>query len=213
MRALAILLLVALAAPLGAQVIPDEFPRPGDPLADRTVRDLEERHLGFLTRFYSVSDASASPAYNDFGAAVATNVEIGYQLLNGDAIALFGTLETELARAVIDPVFDVPLGSAVGARYVLGLERFADGGLYENAEVALGATQFTGFVSGTALDLAPRYVFPSGKPWRYVVGVQARHLVQASDERQRRWFVGPTFGVRFQYVPKSRIVLESSEVD
>ena len=213
MRALAIVLLAVVAAPLGAQVIPDEFPRPDEPLADRIVRDVEERYLGILTRFYSSTDAAASPAYGDFGAAVATSLEIGYQLRSGDAVSVYSTLETEMWRPEEARV--LPVGGALGARYVLGLGRFADDAAFENVEVALGATRFTGFVSGTALDIAPRYAIPSGKPWRYVVGLQARHLLDESSDAlpQRRWFVGPTFGVRFQYVPESRIILESSPVD
>lgn len=210
MRVLAVLLLVAFTVPLGAQVIPDEFPRPGEPLADRTVRDLEERHLGFLTRLYATSDATASPAYSEFGVGVATNLEVGYQLRSGNAVAVFGTLEAELGRALGNPALDAQTGSALGARYVLGLGRFVD----ENAEVALGVTQYRGALQGTAVELAPRYVFPSGKPWRYVVGVQARRIAEASGDRPvRQWFVGPTFGVRFQYVPASRMVLESDPTD
>jgi hypothetical protein len=48
-------LFLALALPLSAQVVPDEFPDPTGPFRERASRELAERHRPFLSSLYAQS--------------------------------------------------------------------------------------------------------------------------------------------------------------
>ena len=212
MRALLVFSTALFALASSAQSIPTSFPTPGESLEDRNTRDLEEQALPFLSRLYAESSVAASPAYGDLRPTIATVLEGGYTFRNGDAISAFGRLETGLVPEPGGPVTDATLGSGIGVQYVLGLGRLAPRvGLAQHAELGLGASTYTGALDGTSVEVSPRYVIETGKPWSYVLGARVRRTVAGGEALGRAWFVGPSVGVRLRYVSPSRMVLRSDE--
>lgn len=207
-RFLALALLVGLAFPAFAQVVPDEFPEPGEGPADRSRSDLVERHRPFLSRLYVESTLAAGPALGTpttFGAAV---VEGGYRFDSGDAVSLLTsvTAPITLARAPGEPV--VGAGVALGAQYALSAARFApSSGLARRTEVGLGV----GYVSYDeaavwSLDLAPRVTFPLTPVLSVPVGVRVSQEI--GSDLSRGTFVGVSVGLRRIFADEARMVLE-----
>ena len=218
-RALAVLALVGfvLVGPAAAQVVPDEFPRPTTSIADRTERQLEEEHLPFLSRLYGQTELALGPAIGGLAPVLATTVEGGYRLRNGDAVSALFSVRSELAedpvtgRAMFDPGVFV-----MAAQYNVSLRWLAPGSpAARRAEVGVGLGVGAGLESGDVVtfDLVPRYVLPIGRRTEIPLGLRLSYAVGdgATAPGTSALFVGASAGMRLGYVSSRRLVLESRQ--
>jgi hypothetical protein len=208
MRLLILALAAALAAPAAAQVVPADFPDPNESMADRNNRQLEERHLGFLSRLYGQSTLEVGPSLGGAAPILGTAVEGGYRLPSGDAVALSLDLRSELARDPLSGALATDQGVAtVAVGYVLTLDRHSPA-FAEGMELELGAGVSSGAIDGTVLEVTPRYAIPLGGVTSLPVGLHASYGFGDRVVGASPLFVGVSVGMRYGYVSDRRLVLE-----
>jgi hypothetical protein len=208
MRLPVLLLAAALAAPAAAQVVPDEFPDSGESMADRNNRELEERHLGFLSRFYGQSTVEAGPSFSRAAPVVGTNVEGGFRLGSGDAVAVSFNVRTALGEDPLTGGLRADQALTTGLlEYVVALDRRIPS-LPAGAELALGVGGSTGAVDGTAVEVNPRWAIPLGGVTSLPVGLRASYAFGERALGASPVFVGLSVGMRYGYVSDRRMVLE-----
>ena len=210
-RALALAALV-LAAPVAAQTSrPADCVGPNPSMAEQNRRALEERHRGFLSRLYALSTVGVGPDVGGSALMRAASFEGGYQFDSGDAVAFVTSARAALLR---DPVFgdlDPESASAVsvGAQYVIGLGRFApSSAVARRAELGLGVAgaDYGGGGVVTA-EVHPRVVVPISSFLSVPLGLQISQPVGGGYDGART-FVGLSVGLRSQYTPANRLVLD-----
>ena len=210
MRLLLALGLALLAAPVSAQVTSGGCTGPNPSVADETNRTLAERHRGLLSRLYSIGGVGVGPAVGTGDVLQSATFEGGYQFDSGDAVAFVTSARTALFR---DPVFggvDFEGGQAVsvGAQYVVGLGRFSPrSAVARRAEFGVGVVAADYGEGGmAALELAPRVLVPLTSFLTAPVGLHVSQPLGGYDGA--RTYVGLSVGLRTQYVPPSRLVLD-----
>ena len=210
MRRLLALGLALLAAPAGAQITTGGCTGPNPSVADETNRALAERHRGLLSRLYSAGGVGVGPAVGAGEVLRSATFEGGYQFDSGDAVAFVTSARTALLR---DPVFgtvDVTSGQAVsvGAQYVVGLGRFAPrSAVARRAEFGVGVVAADYGEGGVAaVELSPRVLVPLASFLSAPVGLHVSQPVGGYEGA--RTYVGLSIGLRTQYVPPSRLVLD-----
>lgn len=208
------LLLVALAVPAAAQVVPDEFPDPTEPFADRVERQLVERHRAFLSGLYASSSATVGPEISQPGLLGGFVAEGGYRFGSGHAVALQVALRRPLDG---DPLRERPTADATGSfgvQYVVGLgRRAAPSSPFRQAEVALGvaASVFDDAAGGElvtvpSVDVTPRVAIPLTPVLSAPVGVRLSQ--ELGPHARSGLFVGLSIGLRRIWADEARMVLE-----
>ena len=210
--ALAALAALVLAVPAAAQTGGSaDCVGPNPSMAEQNRRALEERHRGFLSRIYALSTVGIGPDVGGDALMRAATFEGGYQFDSGDAVAFVTSARAALLR---DPVFgelNPESASAVsgGVQYVVGLGRFAPrSAVARRAELGLGlaGTDYGGGGVVTA-EVHPRVVVPVSSFLSVPVGLQISQPVGGGYEGART-FVGLSVGLRSQYTPANRLVLD-----
>ncbi|MDT0633024.1 hypothetical protein RQM47_09005 [Rubrivirga sp. S365] len=197
------------AAPVGAQVSSPGCPGPGPSVAGETTRALQERHRGLLSRLYSIGGVAVGPEVGAGGVLQAATFEGGYQFDSGDALAFVGSAGVPAFRDPVAGTFDAGgATTSVGLQYVAGLGRFVPASaLARRSELGVGlAASAVGESGGVVAQVAPRVVVPLASFLSLPLGVQISQPLGGYEGA--RTFVGLSVGLRTQYVPPSRRVLD-----
>ena len=206
----AVVLAAVLAAPPAvAQVGTGGCPGPNPSVADQTSRMLAERHRGLLSRLYTIGSVAAGPSPGTGGLYSAAVAEGGYQFDSGDALALVSSVSSPVFRDPSTGRFTADgVETTLGLQYVAGLGRLAPrSAVARRAEVGVGLAASTAGESGVVVaQFAPRVVVPLTAFLSAPVGLQVSQPLGGYDGA--RTFVGLSIGLRTQYVPPSRLVLD-----
>lgn len=198
------------AVPATAQGIPDNIPDdPGESLADRHWKQIEESYRGLLGRFFSGGSFNVAPIG---GPVYQIGLGLGYTVESGDALTLhFG------ARAV------PPTVDARTARSGLG-----DGAFFGRLGYELNGTRFfgstplgwrtalglgVGVLSGTDLtaalfEVAPTYALIVRDSWSVPAGIRLSLATidnRDPDATLTRAFLGIHLGVRWHWMRRDRL--------
>ena len=199
-----------LAAPLAAQVIPDDFPDQ-TPMSDRLQRDLVERYRGFLAGLYSEGTLASGPVVGTPALYGSATVEGGYRFRSGDAVALVTSFRAPLgvdafAGAVGNGVAD-ELVATLGVQGALSLRRFSDAGPMRHAELGVGlGTSFFGSATVAAVEVSPRVAIPISPTTSLPVGLRISQ--QISGPGVQGPYVGLSIGLRRIWADEARMVLD-----
>lgn len=214
MKTLALLVGLALLGPATAQVVPDEFPDPSEPFADRAQREWVERHRPFLSGLFASSSVAAGPEVGQPEVIAALAFDAGYRFASGHALAVTTSMRGPLERNPLTGARDEGLTAVIGAEAVLALGGRADrASVLRGAELGLGAgVALFDAASGDARTLAlpsvsvrPRVAIPLTPTLALPVGIQVTKEV---GEDARPLFVGLSLGVRRIWADEARMVLE-----
>jgi len=211
MRPLALFL--ALALPLSAQVVSDEFPDPTEPFSDRASRELADRHRPFLSGLYAQSAFAVGPEIGRPDLIGAAAVEGGYRFDSGHAIALATSLRSPLSSDPLTGEPDLDLTASIEGEFVASLGRGADRrSVLRGAEVGLGAgASVFALPSGVSVfaptvSLSPRVVFPLTPTTGIPVGLRISQEI--GSEARTGPYVGVSVGFRRIWADAARRILE-----
>ncbi|WP_420454929.1 hypothetical protein [Rubrivirga sp.] len=215
-RLAALALLVALALPAGAQIVPDEFPG-SEPMIDRAQRDLVERHRPFLSGLFASSTVAVGPAVGQPELNAAVAFEGGYRFGSGHAIALASAVTSSLDRPLGADGVDPHTTATVGGEVIVALGRGADRrSVLRGAEVGLGlgasfyqtdrGLRGTESVAVPSLSLRPRVALPLTPTMSVPVGLWVTQ--ELGRDGRPGPFVGLSVGLRRIWADEARMVLE-----
>ena len=211
-------LLLALAVSASAQVVPDEFPDPTEPLVDRSNRELAERHRPFLSGLFASSTLAVGPEVGVPALVGAAAFEGGYRFGSGHAVALASDVRSPLAQSPVTGAPEASVTASVGLEAIVALGRGADrASILRGAEIGLGvgASVFsaenavTGFTEDhvvPSLSLSPRVALPLSPTMAVPVGL--RVSTELGRGARPGPFVGLSVGVRRIWADEARMVLE-----
>lgn len=209
-------LLLALAAPALAQVVPDEFPEPTEPFGDRSNRELVERHRAFLSGLFASTAFAVGPQVGQPFLYGAATVDGGYRFQSGDALAVHTTLQSPLDRSALSGAATGRISGTLGAEAILGLRRFAaSGSPLERAEVGVGLgvsvyeaaeDSRVGSLVLPSVSVTPRVTVPITPVLSMSVGLRLSQEIGA--DAQRGPFVGLSVGLRRIWADEARMVLD-----
>lgn len=206
-------LLLALSLPLGAQVVPDEFPDPSEPFNDRASRALAERHRPFLSGLYAQSAFAVGPEIGRPDVIGAAAVEGGYRFRSGHAVALATSLRSPLSSDPLTGEPDLDLTASIEGEFVASLGRGADRrSVLRGAEVGIGAgaSVFTGpsgvSIFAPTVSLSPRVVLPLTPTTGLPVGLRISQEI--GSQARTGPYVGLSVGFRRIWADAARMVLE-----
>lgn len=209
MKMLLLLPLLLCPTAAAAQAVPDEIPDvPGEGPADRWQERLEERYRGTLSRFFTSGSFDMAPV-TGAGAAHQTNVNLGLNFRNGDAVFAFASTR-RLPTDIDGGIQGVGRRQAVwyyGFGYIMsGTRVLGDSPLARRSALNLGVGVVDGEVASVAVDVSPTYDLLGGNFWSVPAGLKLSLAAVRDDHASMTSaFVGFTIGVKWQFGHRDRL--------